>query len=148
MTGPVRFTSNAGSVAGALRAAPGSVNAQIGLVTARYTQLLRTRVRARASGRPGPRRQTGDYRRDINGETFQIAPGVWRGTVGTNSPQGRRLEQGFIGTDSLGRFYSQPPYPHFGPALDETEPEYVAAMAAIATELGKASWRVRGGRTG
>lgn len=136
------MSSNAADAAGDLRAAPGTVNAQIGLTTARFGQLLRTRVRARASGRPGPRRQTGDYRRNIAAQTRQIAPGVWQAEVGTNSPQGRRLERGFVGTDSLGRPYNQQPFPHFGPALDETEPEYFAAMARIATALGHAGGRI------
>lgn len=116
---------------------PGRVNAQIGLITAQYGQLLRTRVRARASGRPGPRRRTGDYRRSINAEAAQIAPGVWQASVGTSAPQGRRLEQGFAGADSLGRVYHQPPYPHFGPALDETEPQYLAALGKLADSLGR-----------
>jgi hypothetical protein len=127
--------SNAGEVAAELRHATGTVNAFVGLQTARFTQLLRTRVRARASGRPGPRRQTGDYRRSIGAQTSQIAPGVWQGTVGTNSPQGWRLEKGFVGRDSLGREYHQPPYEHFGPAVDETDPEYAAAMAQIAAAV-------------
>lgn len=132
-----RMTSDAAGVSGALRVAAGTVNAQVGLVTAKYGQLLRTRVRARASGRPGPRRQTGDYRRGISAQTTQIAPGVWQAVVGTNSPQARRLEQGFVGADSLGRHYRQAPLPHFGPALDETEPQYMTALGAIAAGLGK-----------
>jgi hypothetical protein len=131
----IRMRSNAGEVAAELRHATGTVNAFVGLQTARFTQLLRTRVRARASGRPGPRRQTGDYRRSIGAQTAQIAPGVWQGTVGTNAPQGRRLEYGFVGQDSLGRTYNQPPYPHFGPAVDETEPQYTAAMVQIAAAV-------------
>lgn len=127
----ILVSADTGQVAAMLRAAPGTVNAAVGLLTARYTQLLRTRVRARASGRPGPRRQTGDYRRGISGQTAQVAPGVWQGVVGTNSPQGRRLEYGYHGADSLGRRYNQPPYPHFGPALDETVPEYQDAAAAL-----------------
>lgn len=137
MTDRIRMTSNAGATSAALRAAPGTVNAQVGLVTARFGTLLQTRVRARASGRPGPRRQTGDYRRGISTQTAQVAPGVWAATVGTNSPQGRRLELGFVGADSLGRVYDAPPFPHFGPALDETGTEYATALAAIVAALNR-----------
>jgi hypothetical protein len=56
-------------------------------------------------------------------------------SVGTVRPQGRRLEFGFTGTDSLGRSYDQPAYPHFGPAHDQTAPEFVEAIAGIADDL-------------
>ncbi|RSO40609.1 hypothetical protein DMH15_14715 [Streptomyces sp. WAC 06725] len=42
--------------------------------------------------------------------------------VGTSAPQGRRLESGFVGADSLGRHYAQPPFPHLGPAVDQAGP--------------------------
>lgn len=87
--------------------------------------LLQTRVRARASGRPGPRVQTGDYRRGISLERgFAIGSAdlpVPYATVFSNSPQGQRLENGFIGIDSRGRTYRQPPLPHWGPASVEVE---------------------------
>jgi hypothetical protein len=53
------------------------------------------------------------------------------GTVGTNAPQGLRLENGFVGADSLGRVYNQPPYPHFSPAAVQTEPEYARAIGLV-----------------
>lgn len=83
-----------------------------------HGQLLRTRVMAKASGRPGPNAPTGDYRRSI---TLEIVRGTFSisAVVGTNKPQGRRLEYGFVGVDSAGRHYDQPPYPHFLPAQDE-----------------------------
>jgi hypothetical protein len=93
--------------------------------------LLRTRVMRNASGRPGPNVVTGDYRRSISVQYVEEG-GVFVAVVGTNSPQGRRLEFGFHGADSLGRVYNQPPFPHFGPALQATAPEFVAAFKAIA----------------
>jgi hypothetical protein len=39
-----------------------------------------------------------------------------------------RLEFGFVGVDSIGRHYNQPPFPHFRPAEDEVAPIYIAEM--------------------
>lgn len=95
-----------------------------------HTALLQTRVKAGASGRPGPRAPTGDYRRTINRRVVSLR-GIATGTVGTNAPQARRLEYGFVGTDRLGRVYDQPPYPHFGPAARVTLVEFGLAMSRV-----------------
>lgn len=79
---------------------------------------LQAQVKANASGRPGPRIQTGDYNRSI-GLMVGIEGGGPIARVGTNRPQGRRLEKGFVGTDDAGRTFNQPPFPHFGPAVDQ-----------------------------
>lgn len=92
--------------------------------------MLRTRIQAHASGRPGPRAPTGDYRRSW-AEKFTITNGNPTVYVGTHKPQGRRLEMGFVGADSLGRVYRQPPYPHVAPAFAET-------WQAFADDLGDA----------
>lgn len=97
--------------------------------------ILQGRVKARAAGRPGPRMQTGDYNRSIGLRVGIEEGGVIAASVGTNRPQGRRLEFGFHGVDSLGRRYDQPPFPHFGPALDETAPEFVKAMRDLGADL-------------
>ncbi|MER6220716.1 hypothetical protein ABT189_08950 [Streptomyces sp900105755] len=55
-----------------------------------------TQVKANASGRPGPNVITGDDRRSWPHEVH-VARGTVSGTVGTNKPQGRRLEHGCIG---------------------------------------------------
>lgn len=86
---------------------------------------LQARVKANAAGRPGPRIQTGDYNRSISLEVG-VDAGAPTARVGTDKPQGRRLELGFRGTDRLGRTYNQPPFPHFGPGLDEIEPGFTA----------------------
>ncbi|MFI0929625.1 hypothetical protein ACH4TP_37740 [Streptomyces sp. NPDC021012] len=75
------------------------------------------RIRGNASGRPGPNVITGDYRNSWRAVTLRIPYGAMC-TLGTNRPQGRRLEYGFYGTDSLGRTYAQPPFAHVGPAID------------------------------
>lgn len=122
---------NVNPVAASLVAHGVEVGVKATAVTATYGMLLLTLVKAHAARRPGPRIITGDYNRSI-----VYRPDVGLGWVGarveTNAPQGRRLEFGFVGVDSLGRHYNQPPYPHFGPALDRVADEYTAAIAAIA----------------
>lgn len=99
----------------------------------RFGLLLEARVKANASGRPGPRAQTGDYRRSINSEVAGDGE-VFTATVGTGAPQAARLEYGFVGADRLGRVYNQPPFPHFGPAVLATRPEFVEAMRRLGGE--------------
>lgn len=118
-----RIFSNADDIAQVLASGDLKVRAGVRSTLIHYGTLLVTRVQAKASGRPGPNTPTGDYRRSIHMQTSEgllgLTPGGFVVAVGTNKPQGRRLEFGFVGRDSLGRVYNQPPYPHFGPALDE-----------------------------
>lgn len=92
-------------------------------------------ARVNASGRPGPEIDTGEY---IDSFYFEVNDQVAAGgegatvDVGTDAPQALRLEYGFVGTDSAGRTYDQPPFPHWGPAMDVVEPEFEEAMAGIA----------------
>lgn len=97
-------------------------------IVVRYTAAMQRQVQLNASGRPGPNAPTGNYRRSISRRVEQTPAGSI-GEVGTNMPQGRRLEFGFTGEDALGRSYNQPPYPHFGPALDFVGAGFVHAMA-------------------
>lgn len=99
-----------------------------------FAARLQTRVKAKARGRPGPRVQTGDYNRSITRERVQEF-GFTGWIIGTNKPQARRLEFGFVGADSLGRVYNQPPYPHFGPALDEMQPEIEEGLDGVVNGL-------------
>ncbi|GAA2136716.1 hypothetical protein GCM10009760_16400 [Kitasatospora kazusensis] len=96
-----------------------------------HAMLLETAVKANASGRPGPNAPTGDYRRSWTHEVQVGADGV-EAVVGTNKPQSRRLEFGFVGPDILGRIFHQPPYPHVGPAVERITPLFVAALGAVA----------------
>lgn len=99
-------------------------------VTRHHAMLLETRIKAHASGRPGPRAPTGDYRRSWTTRHHGMAS-----TVATNKPQARRLEYGFYGPDRLGRVYNQQPYPHVGPAVDETTPGYHRDLSEIVDDL-------------
>lgn len=103
-------------------------------VTRTYGQILVTRVQAKASGRPGPNAPTGDYRRSWNVQ-FRRVGGALEADAGTNKPQGRRLEFGFHGEDSLGRNYDQPPYPHVWPAAQSVFPAYEKAIQAAVAAL-------------
>lgn len=107
-----------------------AIGPEVGAVVQMYGTLYALQVKARASGRPGPNAPTGDYRRSIESK-FIALPGGGMAMVGTNKPQGRRLEFGFVGRDSLGRNYNQRPFPHFGPALDFIEPAFGAALERI-----------------
>lgn len=72
---------------------------------------------------------TGTYRRSIHVEKIIEEDGKFYAIVGTNLPQGPRLEWGFYDmTDSLGRHYYQLPLPHFRPPLDTEMSRYVAIM--------------------
>ena len=50
--------------------------------------------------------------------THRIDKATMIGQVGTNLEYARRLELGFVGTDSLGRTYAQAPRPYLRPALE------------------------------
>lgn len=126
------MSTNAVQTAEALIRVDHAIGAGAVRVTRTFGELLRTRVRANASGRPGPRVQTGDYRRSISLEVSSSGTDV-AAFVGTNAVQGARLENGFMGMrDSLGRLYHQPPFPHFAPAHERTAPEYATAMEHMA----------------
>lgn len=90
---------------------------------------LEGRIKGKASGRPGPRVRTSNYRRSWNTQRVDIPGRDSSVSVGTNAPQGRRLELGFVGVDALGRTYNQPPFPHVEPALDESIEEMEAIIA-------------------
>lgn len=91
-------------------------------------RLVRAMIRFNASGRPGPNIITGDYFDSWRTEPFGVPDGGGA-IVGTDEPQGRRLELGFMNMyDSLGRFYRQPPFPHVEPAVNELSDEYADAF--------------------
>lgn len=117
-------------LAATLAVAGARAGAKAFAITQKFGVILQGRVKANAAGRPGPRMQTGDYNRSISLRVGMDGMAV-AASVGTVRPQGRRLEMGFVGTDSLGRSYNQKALPHFGPAMDETGPEYTAAIASI-----------------
>jgi hypothetical protein len=135
------LTTNAGSVAADLASVGLRAGTRAQAITRMYGHLLETAVKRHASlprtaprgpNTGGPRLITGDYNRSIN-LRMSGGPVAPTATVGTDRPQGPRLEFGFVGVDSLGRHYDQPPYPHFGPAFDEIAPQFEAAIAGVVT---------------
>lgn len=78
-----------------------------------------------STGRPGPNVVTGEYISSFF--AVRLTNSDW--FVGNTSPQAARLEFGFTGMDSLGRSYSQPPYPHFRPAAQRAQLEFEKELA-------------------
>lgn len=72
------------------------------------------------------RYKTGTLRRSIRAEL--VEPGVV--VVGTDVAYGRRLEYGFMGTDSLGREYHQAPTPYLRPAFRTKRAEAIETVQA------------------
>lgn len=77
--------------------------------------------------------KTGDYARSIKASKPTITPTSVEATVGTNRPQGRRLEFGFVGEDALGRYYNQAPRPHWEPVRQQMP---AVLRAAVLSKLG------------
>jgi hypothetical protein len=140
----VIITSNATEVAGSIEGVGPAVEARVVSITTQYGAIALGIVKRNASTGfhapgeghipgtgPGPNVATGDYLRQMNVE-MEVGPGIARAHIGTNAVQGRRLEMGFVGADSLGRQFHQPPYPHWGPMADEIGPPFEAALAAAA----------------
>lgn len=122
--------TNAAEIAAALEGRAALVLPQAVSLVRHYAMLLETQIKANASGRPGPNVITGDYRRSWTHDVY-VGGDVVSGIVGTTKPQARRLEYGFVGVDSLGRVYDQPPYAHVGPAVQTVRPLFVQALGQI-----------------
>lgn len=131
----VSVYTNAKVIAAELRAAGYKAGLEAGRRVRHVAMLTEARIKGNASGRPGPRAITGDYRRSWTTEMeFVSSPlggGAISAVVGTNKPQGPRLEKGFVGVDSLGRHYDQPPFPHVEPAMGWAEASLDAAIAGL-----------------
>ena len=84
--------------------------------------------------------KTGTYRRSFAMETAEKTAERCTVVVGTDAPQARRLEYGFVGADKLGRVYNQAARPHIRPALDENRKtavdEFRAAVGDIVRRRG------------
>lgn len=120
--------SNAHQLAADMHRAANKMPGDVRRLTRHYGMLLLARIQANASGRPGPRAVTGDYRRSWNMQAAGEAV-----VVGTDRPQARRLEYGFVGPDRIGRVYNQPPFPHVGPAVDQIERQWEDAIGDLPT---------------
>lgn len=93
------------------------------------------RIRGNASGRPGPNVISGDYRGSWKPHPHRIPYGGTN-TLATTEPQGRRLEFGYMGmTDSIGRTFHQPPFPHVQPALGFIRATLHAQMRLAVAEI-------------
>lgn len=112
---------------------------EVGRTLNRHASKLRTEIVRRASGRPGPRQQTGRYVSSIQTRRGRGSADTQSVYAYTNHPAAHRLEYGFVGMDRLGRMYNQPPYPHFRPAIDATQEELIRNLrkAVIKTWLSR-----------
>lgn len=88
---------------------------------------LRDEVRKNAQGAPGPRRITSGYWNSIKmvENTSGFISHTFTTSVISEHPAGPRLEKGYVGVDSLGRHYNQPPFPHWAPAIAKVGPEWL-----------------------
>ncbi|MFE3196818.1 hypothetical protein [Embleya sp. NPDC059237] len=131
MSGPnggAGISTNAALVAAQLAAYQARVAARTAVSVQHQAVLLEAAIRAHASGRPGPRAITGRYRASWTGRVIH-SPAGSTATVGTDAPQARRLEYGFVGRDSLGRHYQQPPFPHVAPAFEMVRATFLASLS-------------------
>lgn len=108
--------------------------------TKRHASQPRTAVRPRTGGPEGPRLLTGSYVGSIHSDVDVGAFSV-SGTVGSNDVRARPLE--FGNPNGFGRGIDIQSYPHYGPAMDEQEAEFLAAMALVPVA---AAQKTRGGR--
>lgn len=72
-------------------------------------------------------------------QIFEVAPGVAAGNpYGFDPAYARRIEFGFMGTDSLGRTYHQPAQPYMRTAYESLKDEVASAIknGVIETLLG------------
>jgi hypothetical protein len=132
--------TNAALVAADLQALGVRAGARAFAVTRHHGAILRTnwvrraslpRTAPRGEGTEGLRQLTGDYLRKITPPIMSVGLDGVTASVGTNHPGAKRLEFGWNQPDAIGRMIKTPPYPTAGPALDETEPAFLAAIAAI-----------------
>lgn len=124
-----------GEFADRLDQAADNVGPEIRNTVSRQATLLRAMIRGNASGRPGPNIITGQYWSSWSIEEGILAHGG-EAEIGTRQPQGKRLEFGFWDmTDSIGRHFFQPPYPHVEPAVDALSPHYKQAFRAALDDI-------------
>jgi hypothetical protein len=118
-----------------LERAADRVGPEVNRTVQQQARLARAMIRYNASGRPGPNIITGQYFDSWRIEPFGVPDGGGA-TIGTDRPQGRRLEFGFFNMrDSLGRLFFQPPYPHVEPAVRELSAEYEDAFKAACDRI-------------
>lgn len=143
MTDTVRFdASQVFGLSADLAAAGAKAGARAYAITRTYGMKAQTAIKRRMSqprsyprgpNTGGPRLITGDLVRSVAMQ-MSAPEGNPRSEIGTNKPQGRRLELGFVGVDSAGRHYNQPPYPAWEPGLNEVAGDYAVAIGWLGVE--------------
>lgn len=118
----------------AINSLPGKAEAELTAAGLGVLQFGVAEVRRNASGRPGPRIVTGNLLGSIRSD-WRISGDVFEGQIGTNAVYARRLEFGFVGPDSLGRVYNQPPYPFMNPAVPAIRARLIAASGEAARQV-------------
>jgi hypothetical protein len=95
-----------------------TVNTRLAIGSAAVQLQGQARANHRA-GRPGPIVRTYNLH-----DSILVAENLteFNSVVGSGAPYALRMEFGFVGIDSLGRVYAQPPYPFFGPAVEKVRP--------------------------
>jgi len=122
------------ALAGAFDRAAYFLPFRVNAVTRTFGALGVLKIQQHASGRPGPDIITGEYRRGWH-VVFSMEGMYTQASIENDEPQVERLEFGFNGVDSIGRRYSQPPFPHIEPARAELEPEFYAALEGVTKGL-------------
>ena len=79
--------------------------------------------------------KSGTLRRSIHHEITVLTPTQCNIAIAPDRPYARRLEFGFVGTDSLGRRYHQAARPYMRPAFDSKQDESRKEMKAAAADL-------------
>lgn len=110
------------------------------MATAARTTALRAGVTSAAllvenDARPLAPYLTGTLRRSIRTELMQESETKMIAHVGSSEPYARRMELGFVGTDSLGRRYNQAPRPYLRPALDMNKDNIVREVGQAIAEI-------------
>jgi hypothetical protein len=122
--------TNADRVAVEFHAKADLLPGQMARAVSHGAQIIKGSIISFASGRPGPEIVTSAY---VNswGVKMRMAGMGASAEIGTNSEQGYRLEYGFHDTDSLGRHYAQPPFPHVEPGLAAALPTVMIVMEKV-----------------
>lgn len=137
--GAVSFTSNAPVVAQAIAVTAQATRQKMESDLRDSTKYMERRVKFHAPRRKGPTRKRGGvvrrrgtYATSIDSKMYR--DGNWyTGEAGTDEPYGWRLERGFVGEDSRGRYYNQAPQPHFRPGFQEAQAKLLSDLSNTLT---------------
>lgn len=123
----MRIWSNLNELLDRLVRKPRRLERELQVTTVIGGAVLLNILQSHASGRPGPEVETGAFR---DAMTVVVNPQQHL-VIGYNpSPEAARLEHGFVGRDSLGRLYHQPPYSWLLPSQEEFAPIWEEMVVA------------------